>query len=120
MYTETRQPETDCMERYHFACKIAKDKSVLDVACGSGYSTSLFIKAGIRSYDGVDINEKQIAYANYRYASHAYSVERVNYHIGDLCTFNNGKTFDMITCYGVIERIKDYESAIKNLYSLLN
>ena len=94
--------------------------TLLDVACGSGYSTSLFIKAGIRSYDGVDINEEQIAYANYRYASHAYSVERVNYHIGDLSTFNNGKTFDIITCYGVIERINDYESAIKKLYSLLN
>lgn len=120
MNNTTRQAETDCVERYHFACKLAKGKSILDVACGSGYSTPLFIEAGARSYDGIDINEEQIAYANYRYADKIHFTGRVKYHIGDMCTFNNGKTFDIITCYGIIEHVKDYESAIKNFYSLLN
>ncbi len=88
------------MERYHFACKLAKGKSILDIACGSGYSASLFLEAGIISYDGVDINEKLLEHANYKYANYAYTSGRINYHVGDICTFNNGKTFDIITCYG--------------------
>lgn len=116
----TRESEVDRVERYRFACKIAKNKSVLDIACGSGYSTSLFVEAGVRSYDGVDINEEQIAYANYRYSEKIHFTGKVNYHVGDICTFNNGKTFDIITCYGIIEHIKDYKAAIKNFYSLLN
>jgi SAM-dependent methyltransferase len=110
----------DNIERYHFACKIAKNKSVLDVACGPGHALSLFLEAGVYSYDGVDIHEESIAYANYKYSDKAYLNNRINYHVGDIRTFSNGKTFDIITCYGVIEHVKDYEFAIKNLYSLLN
>jgi len=71
-------------------------------------------------YYDFDIDKEQIAYANCRYADMAYLNNKVNYHVGDICTFNNGKTYDIITCYAVIEHIKDYESAIKNLYNLLN
>jgi len=120
MNNTTRKPETDSIERYHFACRIAKNRSLLDVACGSGYSTPLFIEAGVCSYDGVDIDENKIAYANYRYSNQSYLTNRVNYHVGNICEFNNGKTFDIITCFGIIEHIKEYKSAIQNLYSLLN
>jgi len=107
--------EEDHMERYRFASKIAKGKSLLDLACGGGASTPLFIEAGIRSYDGLDINEKQFTSASNKYALS----DCINYHVGDLCTFNNGRKFDIITCYGIIEHIEDYESAIKNFHSLL-
>lgn len=120
MNNAAKKTETDYIERYYFACKIAKDKSILDVACGSGYSTPLFINAGSLSYDGIDIDEKQIASAKSRYAGETYLNNKANYHVGDMRTFNNGKTFDIITCYEVIEHVKDYESAIRNLYSLLN
>jgi hypothetical protein len=30
--------EADHLERYRFACRFAKGKSVLDLACGAGYS----------------------------------------------------------------------------------
>ena len=106
--------EADHLERYRFACKYAKGKSVLDIACGVGYSSQMFIEAGAVSYDGVDINEKLIDYAKNNYSS-----ERVNYFVGDICTFRNNKMYDLITCYETIEHIKNYETAIKNLYSLL-
>ncbi|MFA6716901.1 MAG: class I SAM-dependent methyltransferase [Victivallaceae bacterium] len=108
---------------YRFACKIAKDKSVLDVACGPGDSAPMFLDAGVNSYVGIDINEKQLEYANYKYSYYKHmkhDAGKVNYHVGDIRTFNNGKTFDIITCYGIIEHVNDYEVAIKNLYSLLN
>jgi len=116
MNNTSKRFKADHMERYRFASKIAQGKSILDLACGKGYSTQLFIEAGVSSYDGVDINEKQLTPASDKYALS----DRINYHVGDMCSFNNGKTFDIITCYGIIEHLENYESAIKNLYSLLN
>ena len=107
--------EADHLERYRFACKFAKGKSVLDIACGVGYSGPLFIEAGAINYYGVDINEKLIEYAKNNYSS-----EHINYFVGNICTFTNNKMFDLITCYETIEHINSYETAIKNLYSLLN
>jgi len=102
------------MERYHFACKFAKNRSILDIACGVGYSAPLFIQAGAISYDGVDLNEKRVTYA-----SHAYGSDQIKFFIGDICFYKSGKTYDMITCYETIEHVENYESALKNLYSLL-
>jgi ubiquinone biosynthesis O-methyltransferase len=106
--------EADHLERYRFACKYAKGKSVLDIACGVGYSGRMLIEAGAVSYDGVDINEKLVEYAKNNYSS-----ESINYFVGDICTFRNNKMYDLITCFETIEHVKNYEAAIKNLHSLL-
>jgi SAM-dependent methyltransferase len=106
--------EADHIERYRFACKHAKGKSVLDIACGVGYSGPMFIKSGAISYNGVDINEKLVGYANDNYAS-----ELIRYSVGDICTFKINKQFDMISCFETIEHVKNFETAIHNLYSLL-
>jgi len=106
--------EADHIERYRFACKYVKGKSVLDIACGVGYSGQMFIEAGAFSYDGVDINEKLIDYAKKIYGS-----DLISYSVGDITTFNSNKMYDLITCYETIEHVKKYESAIQNLYSLL-
>ncbi len=106
--------EADHIERYRFACKHAKGKSVLDIACGVGYSGPKFIEAGAVSYDGVDINEKLIEYAKITYGS-----DLISYSVGDITTFNNNKMYDLITCYETIEHVKNFEAAIQNLHSLL-
>jgi SAM-dependent methyltransferase len=106
--------EADHIERYHFACKYAKGKSVLDIACGVGYAGPKFIEAGAISYDGVDINQKLIGYA-----SETYGTDLINYYVGDITSFNNNKSYDMITCFETVEHVKNYKAAIQNLYSLL-
>lgn len=106
--------EADHIERYSFACKYAKGKSVLDIACGVGYSGPKLIEAGAISYDGVDINEKLV-----EYAVETYGADLINYYVGDITSFNNNKSYDMITCFETIEHVKNYEAAIQNLYSLL-
>jgi SAM-dependent methyltransferase len=106
--------EADHIERYRFACKYAKGKSILDIACGVGYSGPKFIEAGAVSYDGVDINEKLIQYAKKIYGS-----DLISYSVGDIITFNKNKLYDLITCYETIEHVKNYEAAIQNLHSLL-
>jgi len=106
--------EADHLERYHFACKFAKGKSVLDIACGVGYSGPLLINASAVRYEGVDLNEKLIDYAKKIYGS-----DLISYSVGDITTFNNIKMYDLITCFETIEHVKNYEAAIQNLYSLL-
>jgi SAM-dependent methyltransferase len=106
--------EADHIERYRFACKYAKGKSVLDIACGVGYSGPKFMEAGAVSYDGVDINEKLVDYAKENYGA-----DLISYSLGDITSFNNNKLFDLITCYETIEHVKNYEAAIQNLHSLL-
>lgn len=107
--------EADHLERYKFACNFARNKSVLDIACGVGYAGPMFIKAGAINYFGVDINEKLIGYAKDNYSS-----ELISYSVGDICTFKTDKKFDLISCFETIEHIRDYKTAIKNLYDLLN
>jgi 2-polyprenyl-3-methyl-5-hydroxy-6-metoxy-1,4-benzoquinol methylase len=106
--------EADHLERYRFARKFARGKSVLDIACGVGYASQLFIEVGAVSYDGVDINEKLIQYAKNNYAT-----ELIRYSVDDICTFKIDKQFDLISCFETIEHVKNYEAAIQNLYTLL-
>lgn len=106
--------ESDHMARYHFACKYVKNKAVLDIACGFGYGAPLMIEAGAIKYDGVDINEKLIDNANLFYGS-----DCIEYHQGDICSYNSNKLFDIITCFETIEHINNYKIALLNMYRLL-
>jgi 2-polyprenyl-3-methyl-5-hydroxy-6-metoxy-1,4-benzoquinol methylase len=106
--------EDDHMERYKFAAHYANGKSVLDIACGIGYSAPMLIDAGAASYDGADINQELTAYANNQYGS-----DSIRYHTGDICSFDNGRNYDLITCFETIEHVPDYESALLNLHKLL-
>jgi 2-polyprenyl-3-methyl-5-hydroxy-6-metoxy-1,4-benzoquinol methylase len=107
--------EADHLERYKFACKFAKGKSVLDIACGVGYAGPMFIQSGAVSYYGVDINDKLVEYAKDNFAS-----ELIGYSVGNICIFKIDKKFDLISCFETIEHIRDYKTAIKNLYDMLN
>jgi SAM-dependent methyltransferase len=107
--------ESDHLERYKFACNFVKNKSVLDIACGVGYAGPMFIQSGAVSYYGVDINDKLVEYAKDNFKS-----ELIGYSVGDICTFKIEKKFDLISCFETIEHIRDYKTAIKNLYDLLN
>ena len=107
--------EADHLERYKFACKFAQGKSVLDIACGVGYAGPMFIQSGAVSYYGVDINDKLVEYAKDNFAS-----ELIGYSVGNICIFKIDKKFDLISCFETIEHIRDYKTAIKNLYDMLN
>lgn len=106
--------EADHLERYRFASSYVRGKSVLDIACGVGYSAPILAAAGAASYDGVDINPELTAYA-----SGQYGTEIIRYHTGDICTFATNRQYDLITCFETIEHVEDYKSALLNLHRLL-
>lgn len=111
--TDSRIAE-DHMERYLFACQFAQDKSILDIACGMGYSSKLFIDAGAISYHGVDINKDLI-----NLASDTYTANNIKFEVGDITTYDVDKLYDIITCFETIEHVSSYDTAISNLNSLL-
>lgn len=106
--------QADHMERYKFAALYAHGKCVLDIACGQGYSAEMIVAAGATSYDGVDINESLTIDAEKRYGSN-----RICYYTSDICSFDNGRRYDLITCFETIEHVPNYESALLNLHKLL-
>jgi len=106
--------EDDHIERYIFACDFAQEKSVLDIACGAGYSAPLFIKTGALSYTGVDLNKKLIEHAMSTYGS-----DSIHYFEGNACTYTSEQQFDLITCFETIEHIPDYNAVLHTLFSLL-
>lgn len=107
--------EADHMERYRFAGRFARGKSILDVACGVGYAAPLLIGAGALTYQGVDINPEAVTYA-----MHTYGGDGIRFAVGDIATFRPGRTYDLITCFETIEHVEDFHAALQNLYDLLN
>ncbi len=55
--------EAEHVQRYIFAGEYAKGKSVLDIACGTGYGSSILNKAGATIVTGVDISNEAIEFA---------------------------------------------------------
>lgn len=106
--------ELDHIERYRFTCNYVKNKAVLDIACGFGYAGPLLINAGALTYEGVDINKRLI-----ENATSLFGTDKIKYFHGDICSYNSGKLFDIITCFETIEHIKNYRIALINLNSLL-
>jgi SAM-dependent methyltransferase len=107
--------EADHLERYKFACKYAKGKTVLDIACGTGYSGPMFLDSGAVRYNGVDVNWELIEFATQQHGS-----ELITYEKGDICEYWGGSKYQLITCFETIEHIKDWHKALKNLLKLLD
>jgi SAM-dependent methyltransferase len=53
--------------RYRFAARFARDRRVLDIACGEGYGTAALAAAGARSVLGVDISPEACEHARRKY-----------------------------------------------------
>jgi len=106
--------EKEHIERYVFASKFAKNKSVLDIACGVGYGCKILLNAGALSVEGVDISEKIIDYAKQNYQND--KIKFNCYSIYDLA--KNGE-YDLITCFETIEHVQDDRAALRKLHDAL-
>lgn len=69
MVPEGADPTTfwEHIYRYRFAASYARNKKVLDIACGEGYGSAALLAAGAASVTGVDISEEACAHARTRY-----------------------------------------------------
>jgi 2-polyprenyl-3-methyl-5-hydroxy-6-metoxy-1,4-benzoquinol methylase len=106
--------EEDHLARYRFATRYVSNKSVLDIACGTGYGTRMLLDGGATCVEGVDISAETISFAQENYGS-----SRIIYCNGDIRSFNNGNKYDVIVSFETIEHVPDYSCTLSNLYNLL-
>jgi len=103
------------VERYRFAACLSKGKTVLDIACGTGYGSRMLIAAGAKRVDGVDISGELIEFAR-----EIHSCKGLAFMRGDIADFRSDIQYDVITCFETIEHVPDYRAAMGNLFMLQN
>ena len=91
--------------RYRFAAQYVASKTVLDLACGSGYGSVELLKGGAVRVVGVDCSPEAIDHA-----VRNFSVESIQYVLGDALNYGlSGGTFDCIVSLETIEHLRDSE-----------
>ena len=102
------------LARYHFARRLARNRRVLDLACGTGYGAAAFTGSATH-VTGVDVSADAIGYA------------REHYPLGNL-TFLEGNathvelpdaSFDLITAFELIEHLDDWRALLSEARRLL-
>jgi 2-polyprenyl-3-methyl-5-hydroxy-6-metoxy-1,4-benzoquinol methylase len=99
---------------YELASRLAKNRRILDIACGSGYGSNILFEAGANLVVGVDYNPEAVTYASRRYKS-----PQVNFICADAADFTWQHQFDLITCFETIEHLDDPAGFLSKLKMLL-
>lgn len=102
------------MARYHSIKQIVKDKTVLDIASGSGYGSAL-IAEDAKKVIGVDISQEAIDYAN-----KSYKKKNVEFIKGDGTKIPLGNnSVDVVVSFETIEHIEDYKQFMDEIKRVL-
>lgn len=104
------------LARYRFACQFASGKSVVDIACGTGYGCQMMAEEGrARSVTGVDRSPEAIAWARQRHAA-----ENTNWRVADAtATGLEPASFDLVTSFETIEHVQDDGALVAEFHRLL-
>ncbi len=100
---------------YVQASALAKDKTVLDLGCNTGYGTELLSKAAKRVV-GVDVSKEAISTAKKQYGNLGIDFHLID---GKKLPFDDGE-FDVIISCEVIEHIVDYNIFLNELKRVLS
>ena len=91
-----------------------KDFSVLDVGCGSGRNTLLFVEAGARRVLGVDLAENMLAMARAR-AGHDL---RAEFMCADFMQYEGREPFDAVVALGFFDYVAEPLPVLKKMAAL--
>lgn len=113
-YHKTHMVYGEHIVRYHAAVALVKGKTVLDIASGSGYGSSLLGEAAGHVY-GVDIDEEAITYAKKNYGSPS-----VEFLVGDGVSIPlEENSVDVVVSFETIEHIEDYRTFMAEVKRVL-
>jgi SAM-dependent methyltransferase len=102
------------LARYRFARQFIAGKKVLDVGCGEGYGAALLAERA-REVTGVDYSPAAV-----RHASASYVIPNLRFEIGNASALDPGLgTFDVATCFEVLEHLEDQEALLERVAALL-
>lgn len=103
--------EHDHLERYKLVLEYSNNKSVLEVACGTGYGSYLIATKGSAQHVfACDISEQAI-----RYASHRFKNEKINFLVQNAEKLTFDREFDLVISFETIEHLTDYDGFLQNI-----
>lgn len=103
------------VNRYQFASQFVRNKSVLDLACGTGYGSHIISSSGATRVVGLDISRETISYANKK-----YKTPNTRFQVADaLKTGLPDKSMDIVVCLEFIEHITAQDRLIGEIKRVL-
>ncbi len=96
--------------RYQFASQFVADKTVIDIACGTGYGSALLADhGGARQVFGIDISADAVDYAMRRYQR-----PNASFLVGSAESIPLGdQTADVVVSFETIEHVQDAVAVIQ-------
>ena len=86
------------VDRYRFACTMAREQDTLDIACGEGYGSAALLQAGAKTLVGVDIAAAAV--------DHAKRVYGIDARVGDAEAIPLAdRSVDYIVSFETIEHV---------------
>ena len=88
--------------RYRWAAKLARDRTVLDAGCGTGFGSEILARSGATRVDGFDVSLEAVEHALRR------AGELAEFVVGDLNRIPfPDDAFELVTCFEAIEHVAD-------------
>lgn len=100
--------------RYEFAREYVANKSILDVACGTGYGTYFLAGSCQKSITGVDVSSDAVAYAKTHYIRPG-----LEYHLGDALDLARYRGVEAVVSLETIEHLQEPEKFLAEVVRTL-
>jgi len=103
--------------RYAFARALARDRRVVDAACGEGYGSALLAQGGAREVVGVDISAQAVEHARKRYAG----IANLRFEQGD-CTALSlpDASCDLVVSFETLEHVAAQQALVAGFARILS
>jgi len=102
------------LHRYAISIEMAKNRTVLDIACGEGYGASFLSKVAAKVM-AVDVDAATIEKAEEK-----YKADNLDFISGSILQIPfPDRSFDMITCFETLEHVAEHEEAMTELKRVL-
>ena len=107
--------ELEHVSRYIFARAYARDRFVVDVACGTGYGSAILAEAGATLVHGYDVDPASIEFASREWAGPG-----VSFAVADACLLPEGDaTVDAVVTFETIEHLPDPSAFVGEIARIL-
>lgn len=116
-YMTRRTEYGDTISSYHFFLEqqFNKNKTILDIGCGTGSFLDLIKAAGFANIYGVDISERAVRYGRQKYPDIA---DRLIVADGGWLPFKS-HSIDIITSFDTLEHVPDVNEHVAEIFRIL-
>ncbi|MCC6181895.1 MAG: hypothetical protein B6D44_00550 [Ignavibacteriales bacterium UTCHB2] len=102
------------LHRYSIALNLVQDKTILDIACGTGYGTNI-LASRAKAIVGIDVDEKTIEQARYNYRK-----GNIEFKAGSITSIPyKDNYFDVVVSFETVEHIENHELMMSEIKRVL-